>query len=114
MDNEYSNEDSDYDDGESKTNCFLFSRERFQLLGASCIWLSCKIEELSPLSVSEIAYVSDNIYMTEQIKRMEWLICKALNFSLSQQTPYPYIFEFMRASDECTNPSCHSGSPPVA
>ena len=53
MDNEYSDEDSDYDDGESKTNCFLFSRECFQLLGASCTWLSCKIEELSPPSVSE-------------------------------------------------------------
>jgi hypothetical protein len=87
MDHEYSDEDSDYDDGESKTNCFLFSRERFQLLGASCTWLSCEIEELSPPSVSEIAYVSDNIYTTEQIKRMERRICKALNVSLSQQTP---------------------------
>jgi cyclin A len=111
-DNEESDEDSNWD-VESKTNNFLISRERFQLLGASCTWLACKIEELSPPSVSEIAYVSDNIYTTEQIKRMERRICTALGFSLIHQTPYPYIYEFMRASNECSNPACESVSSPV-
>ena len=45
-------------DGESKTNCFLISRDRFQLLGATCTWLACKMEELKPPQVSQIAYVS--------------------------------------------------------
>jgi hypothetical protein len=105
--------DDDLDDGESKTNCFLISRDRFQLLGAACTWLACKVEEMSPPSVSEIAYVSDNIYSREQIKRMERRICNALNFSLIHQTPYPYINEFMRASNECPVSSCRGEFSPV-
>jgi hypothetical protein len=98
------------DEDESKTNCFLISRERFQLLGASCTWIACKIEEFSPPGVDDFAYVSDNIYTTAQIKRMERRICKALNFSFWHQTPYPYIYEFIRASNECPNPDCSSSS----
>jgi cyclin A len=108
MDDEDWSDDHDYDEIDSNTNCFLISRERFQLLGAACTWLACKMEELSPPSVSEIAYVSDNIYTTEQIKRMERRICKALDFALVHQTPYPYLFEFIRASEECPSPCCHS------
>ena len=94
------------DGTESKTYCFLISRERFQLLGATCTWLACKMEEQTPPEVSQIAYVSDNIYSVEQIKRMERRVCNALGWALARQTPYPYIHEFMRASNECPNPSC--------
>jgi hypothetical protein len=94
------------DGGESKTYCFLISRERFQLLGATCTWLACKYEEQNPPEVSQIAYVSDNIYSIEQIKRMERRVCNALGWALSRQTPYPFIHEFMRASNECPNSGC--------
>ena len=96
------------DAGESRTNCFLISRDRFQLLGATCTWLACKMEELSPPKVAQIAYISDNIYSVEQIKRMERRVCNALGFALVRQTPYPYIHEFMRASSECPDPGCES------
>jgi hypothetical protein len=98
------------DEDESKTNCFLISRERFQLLGAACTWIACKIEELNPPGVDDFAYVSDNIYTTAQIKRMERRICKALHFSFWHQTPYPYSYEFIRASHECPKPDCSSSS----
>lgn len=102
----------DAEDGaESKTNCFLISRDRFQLLGATCTWLACKMEEQTPPQVSQIAYVSDNIYSVEQIKRMERRVCNALGFALARRTPYLYIHEFIRASTECVNPGCES--PPV-
>ena len=110
---DYWNDDRDYDDFESKTNCYLISRERFQLLGATCTWLACKVEELSPPTVSEISYVSDNIYSAEQIKRMERRICSALNFSLIHNTPHLYVPEFVRASEECPNPCCRSASTSV-
>jgi hypothetical protein len=103
-------DDSDNMEDESKTNCFLISRERFQLLGAACTWLACKIEELSPPCVDEFAYVSDNIYTTFQIKRMERRICKALNFACWHKTPLLFTYEFIRASHECPSPCCHSNS----
>eukprot|EP00429_Kryptoperidinium_foliaceum_P024494 CAMPEP_0176131652 /NCGR_PEP_ID=MMETSP0120_2-20121206/66658_1 /TAXON_ID=160619 /ORGANISM="Kryptoperidinium foliaceum, Strain CCMP 1326" /LENGTH=262 /DNA_ID=CAMNT_0017467049 /DNA_START=12 /DNA_END=800 /DNA_ORIENTATION=+ len=99
--------DHEYD-AESKTNCFLISRDRFQLLGATCTWLACKMEEQAPPKVAQIAYVSDNIYSVEQIKRMERRVCNALGFALARQTPYPFLHEFLRASTECTDQSCES------
>ena len=91
MDDTDDDDDSDSEDGESKTNCFLISRERFQLLGASCTWIACKLEELSPPNVEDFAYVSDNIYTTDQIKRMERRICKALSFKLLHHTPISVV-----------------------
>jgi hypothetical protein len=61
-------EDDDDDSGndvESKTNCFLISRDRFQLLGATCTWLACKMEEQKPPQVSQIAYVSGTYFTKE-------------------------------------------------
>jgi hypothetical protein len=101
------------DEDESKTNCFLISRERFQLLGASCTWMACKIEEVNAPKVEDFSYVSDNIYTEGQIKRMERRICKALKFSFCHPTPFPYAFEFIRASHECPNPCCHAQLPPI-
>mmetsp|Transcript_39690 Transcript_39690/g.114851 ORF Transcript_39690/g.114851 Transcript_39690/m.114851 type:complete len:150 (-) Transcript_39690:136-585(-) len=42
---------------------------------------------------------------------MERRVCNALEFSLFKQTPYPFIFEFMRASCECADPGCET--PPM-
>eukprot|EP00980_Cylindrotheca_fusiformis_P001706 scaffold388_cov114-Cylindrotheca_fusiformis.AAC.15 len=113
MYDEFDNEEDFEDDEESKTNCFLISRDRFQLLGAACTWVACKMEETTAPSVAEIAYVSDNIYSTEQIKRMERRICNALNFCLVHQTPHLYAYEFIRASNECPKPTCHADSSPI-
>ena len=108
---EDSDDDADSDEEEeSKTNCFLISRERFQLLGAACTWVACKVEEMTPPNVDDFAYVSDNIYTTFQIKRMERRICKALNFACWHHTPLLFSYEFMRASHECPYTSCHNKS----
>ena len=99
-------DDSDSDDDDSKTKNFLIPRERYQLLGATCTWIACKIEEMKPPTVKDFAYVSDNIYTTTQIQRMERRICLALKFSFCVPTPYPHMYELLRASSECTNPAC--------
>ncbi|OEU15013.1 Cyclin_N-domain-containing protein [Fragilariopsis cylindrus CCMP1102] len=73
--------------------------DRFQLLGATCVWLACKVKEISPPKAKEIAYVSDHIYTVEQIKTMERRVCNALNFTFFEApTPHHFLFEFMRAS----------------
>jgi hypothetical protein len=98
-DNE-SNHDESEEDNESKdTRCYMIPRDRFQLLGATCVWLACKVEETTPPKAREIAYVSDHIYSVEQITRMERRICNALNFTFFEApTPHQFLFEFMRAS----------------
>ena len=92
--------DSDsYNEDDDNTRCYLIPRDRFQLLGVTCVWLACKIKETKTPKASQIAYVSDHIYTSEQITRMERRICNALNFSfLEAPTPHQFLFEFMRAS----------------
>jgi hypothetical protein len=99
-DNESDPDDSEDDDNETKdTRCYMIPRDRFQLLGATCVWLACKVEETTPPKAKEIAYVSDHIYSIEQITRMERRICNALNFTFFEApTPHQFLFEFMRAS----------------
>lgn len=91
----YSDEDDDDDD----TRCYLIPRDRFQLLGVTCVWLACKIKETAPPKARQIAYVSDHLYSSGQITRMERRVCNALNFSfLKAPTPHQFLFEYMRAS----------------
>lgn len=88
-------EEQDDDD----TRCYLIPRDRFQLLGVTCVWLACKIKETAPPKARQIAYVSDHLYSSGQITRMERRVCNALNFSfLKAPTPHHFLFEFMRAS----------------
>ena len=99
-DNDDDDDDDDDDDTKSKdTRCYLIPRDRFQLLGATCVWLACKVQEITPPKAKEIAYVSDHIYSIEQIKTMERRVCNALNFTFFEApTPHHFLFEFMRAS----------------
>lgn len=92
--------DENEDDNKSKdTRCYIIPRDRFQLLGATCVWLACKVEETTPPKAREIAYVSDHIYSIEQITLMERRVCNALNFTFFEiPTPHQFLFEFMRAS----------------
>ncbi len=90
---------SDDDDESEDSRNYFIPRDRFQLLGVTCVWLACKIKERVPPKAEEIEYVADQMYSTEQITRMERRICNALKFTFLQaRTPHEFLFEFMRAS----------------
>ena len=92
-------DDEDYDNSSKSTRCYMIPRDRFQLLGATCVWMACKIQETNPPKSSDIKYVSDHIYSKLQITRMERRVCNALNFSFFETpTPHQFLFEYMRAS----------------
>ena len=92
------NEDDGEDDRSKDTQCYIIPRDRFQLLGATCVWIACKIQEVAAPKAKEIAYVSDHIYNIEQIKTMERRVCNALNFKFFEYpTPHQFLFEFIRA-----------------
>ncbi|VEU39769.1 unnamed protein product [Pseudo-nitzschia multistriata] len=95
-------EEDDDDDKTRDTRCYAIPRDRFQLLGATCVWVACKIGETSAPKASDIAYVADHIYSTEQIHRMERRVCNALDFRFtSSPTPHQFLLEFSRASLAC-------------
>jgi hypothetical protein len=88
------------------TGYFTIRRHMLQCVGCACMWIAAKIEEITPPSVDEFVYISDNSYSREQIVDMELSVCTALSFRLSQVTPFHYVQEFLRASCACGNPSC--------
>jgi hypothetical protein len=99
---------------ENKTKgYFTVKRDMLQCVGCACMWIAAKIEEITPPSVDEFVYISDNSYSREQIIDMELSICTALTFRLSQVTPYHYVEEFLRASCACGDPSCSAPENPV-
>lgn len=102
---DYEEDDEDFDNSSKSTRCYIIPRDRFQLLGATCVWMACKIQEITPPKSSEIKYVSDHIYSKQQITRMERRVCNALNFSFFKApTPHQFLYEYMRASlAECVS-----------
>lgn len=73
---------------------------------SACIWIASKIEETAPPCVVDFVYISDNSYTKEQINDMELTVCTALEFRLSQVTPYHFISEFLRAGCGCGDITC--------
>eukprot|EP00088_Acartia_fossae_P017027 TRINITY_DN1962_c0_g1_i3.p1 TRINITY_DN1962_c0_g1~~TRINITY_DN1962_c0_g1_i3.p1 ORF type:complete len:443 (-),score=89.76 TRINITY_DN1962_c0_g1_i3:180-1508(-) len=78
-------------------------REKLQLVGATCMFLAAKYEEIYPPDVSEFVYITDDTYTTAQVLRMEHLVLKVLKFDLSVPTAHLFInkiIESMSTEDE--------------
>ena len=72
------------------------SRSKLQLVGVSAMLLASKYEETYAPEVGDFVYVTDNAYTKGQIKRMEQLIFKTINFDLSQ----PLSLQFLRRNSK--------------
>ena len=59
----------------------LIQRKRFQLLGVTSLLISSKFNEIYIRRMSDYAFITDNAYTTDEIKKMEEEIAKALNFN---------------------------------
>ena len=59
----------------------LIQRKRFQLLGVTSLLISSKFNEIYIRRMSDYAFITDNAYTIEEIKKMEEEIAKTLNFN---------------------------------
>ncbi|CAF1015789.1 unnamed protein product [Rotaria sordida] len=67
------------------------TRSKLQLVGTTCMYVASKYEEMYPPALDEFSFITDNTYETKHILRMEQIIMKMLNFSLSGPTCYTFI-----------------------
>jgi Sec-independent protein translocase protein TatA len=67
------------------------TRAKLQLLGTTCMYIAAKYEEMYPPALEEFSFITDNTYETKHILRMEQIIIKMLNFSLSGPTSYVFL-----------------------
>jgi len=67
------------------------TRSKLQLLGTTCMYVASKYEEMYPPALEEFSFITDNTYETKHILRMEQIVMKMLNFSLSGPTCYTFM-----------------------
>jgi len=68
-----------------------FPRSDFQLLGATCLHVASKCEDVSYIGVEDLASCGDNIYTVKDVLKMEEDILKLLNFKLIIPTSLDFL-----------------------
>ena len=63
-----------------------FSKEDYQLVGITCLWIASKYEEIYPPRMSNYTEVTANTYTLGQMRRMEEKILEKLAFNLNHIT----------------------------
>ncbi|KAM4747155.1 G2/mitotic-specific cyclin-B2 [Rhinophrynus dorsalis] len=75
------------------------SRNKLQLVGVTSLFVASKYEEMYTPVVGDFVYITDNAYTASQIREMEMMILKELNFDLGRPLPLHFL---RRASKSCS------------
>ena len=72
------------------------TKKDLQLVGVSAMLLASKYEEMYCPEIGDFVYITDNTYSKGEIRRMEALIFKHLNFSVGK----PLCLHFLRRNSK--------------
>ncbi|XP_075064180.1 G2/mitotic-specific cyclin-B2-like [Mixophyes fleayi] len=75
------------------------SRNNLQLVGVTALLVASKYEEMYTPEVGDFVYITDNAYSASQIREMEMIILRELNFDLGRPLPLHFL---RRASKSCS------------
>ena len=70
-------------------------RQNFQLLGAACIFIASKYEEIHPVKLRNLVYICNGSYSKEKILKMEKKILDLLKFRITVPTAHSFSLLFM-------------------
>lgn len=70
------------------------ARSKLQLVGVGCMIVAAKYEDVSPPTVDDLVYISDNTYTRDEILAMEGAVLQRLNFDLSAVTSIAFLPRF--------------------
>lgn len=79
------------------------SRRNLQLVGVTAMLLASKYEEMYVPEIGDFAYITDDAFTKFQIREMEMLILRVLNFELGRPLP----LHFLRRASKAGNVSDH-------
>ncbi|XP_053472495.1 G2/mitotic-specific cyclin-B2 isoform X2 [Ictalurus furcatus] len=75
------------------------SRRKLQLVGVTAMLLASKYEEMYVPEVGDFAYITDNAFTKPQIREMEMLILRELNFELGRPLPLHFLRRASKAGN---------------
>lgn len=74
-------------------------RKELQLVGAACLLLAAKLEEVHPLPIRGFEVLCDHLYTRAQFITMETVIMRKLNFKCHSPTMATYAVELLNLID---------------
>nr|CCA19390.1 cell division protein kinase putative [Albugo laibachii Nc14] len=77
-------------------NIVMVKKTRFQLLGATCLHVASKCEDVSYIGVEDLAMCADNVYTSTEVLKMEEKLLNALNFTLAVPTALDFLNVYQR------------------
>ncbi|KAG5183926.1 kinase-like domain-containing protein, partial [Tribonema minus] len=66
------------------------SRKRYQLLGATCLHIASKCEDVAYIGIEDLALCADKVYQPKDVLDMEERVLNALDFQLAIPTPLDF------------------------
>lgn len=75
------------------------SRRKLQLVGVTAMLLASKYEEMYVPEVGDFAYITDDAFTKLQIREMEMLILRELNFELGRPLPLHFLRRASKAGN---------------
>jgi len=74
-------------------------RNKFQLLGVTCMFTASKIEEVYAPEINDFVYITDNAFSAADIRQMECKVLSTLNFTLGRPLPLHFLRRNSKAGD---------------
>ncbi|NXG31170.1 CCNB2 protein, partial [Dromaius novaehollandiae] len=74
-------------------------RKRLQLVGVTALLLASKYEEMFSPDVADFVYITDNAYTSDEVREMEIVILKELNFDLGRPLPLHFLRRASKAGE---------------
>ncbi|XP_046853888.1 G2/mitotic-specific cyclin-B3-like isoform X1 [Xenia sp. Carnegie-2017] len=73
-------------------------RDQLQLLGATAVFLACKIEEKHPPYLDDFLFICDDAYNKADLLKMEMRVFASLDFCLAIPIPYRFLRRYAKAA----------------
>jgi len=73
------------------------AKDKLQLVGATCLLIASKMEDMWPPLVRDLVYVASNAFTKQDLKKMERTICNAIRFEVVCPTVAPFLARFGKA-----------------
>lgn len=71
--------------------------ERLQLVAATAVFVAAKYEEVEPLSIKQVVFITAGAYSARTIRRAEKVMLSALNFELGWPGPLIFLQKLSRS-----------------
>ncbi|XP_051789512.1 G1/S-specific cyclin-D1-like isoform X2 [Erpetoichthys calabaricus] len=73
-------------------------RSQFQLLGAACLFIACKVRHSDTLSAYSLCFYSDFAFTASELQEMERIVLNALRWDVAGITPQDFLPHFLEVA----------------